>query len=255
MSVSPTNDRASALFSRSQILIGSDCQKRLQQSSMVVFGLGGVGSFVTEALARSGVGRLTIVDFDDVAESNINRQIYALRSTLGQPKAVVAQQRIGDINPDCEVRAVTAFHRGDILSVDGVADADVVLDCIDSFSPKLYLIRSLLEQQKTFLSSMGAAGKLDPAMVRLGTMAQTSICPMARRLRKFLRKNQCSLHFPVVYSVENPCYAMPLVAAPTGIGRERVQQGSMVFVPAVFGMHMASWACRQIIHNQNQQSV
>ncbi|MBB5021831.1 ThiF family adenylyltransferase [Desulfurispira natronophila] len=234
------------IFSRSAILVGPESLSILERSSVAVVGLGGVGSYAVEALARAGVGRLVLMDFDRISPSNINRQIFALHSTLGQAKAEVARQRVLDINPGCQVQVFDEFVRRDDWSEDVLDEMDLVLDCIDSFSPKLHLIRTLLLKQQQFISSMGAAGKLDVSRVCQGQMSDTRNCPMARRLRKFLRKNQCSLQFPVVYSDELPRYWQPLESVSTGVGRDRVMQGSMVFVPAAFGITIASWACKTL---------
>ncbi len=232
--------------SRTRILIGSEKCKKLQNVSIAIIGLGGVGSFAVEALARAGIGKIVVMDSDKVCKSNLNRQIFALNSTIGEYKAEIAKARILDINPACEVHSYSKFYReGDIFCGQEI---DIVLDCIDSFMPKLRLIQHLLLTRQKFISSMGAAGKTDTEKIQLSQMNNSYYCPMAKKLRKNLRRNNLHLEFPIVFSTEIP--KPPLVENEIDENnnkRYKITQGSISIVPAIFGLKMAGWACHQII--------
>jgi tRNA A37 threonylcarbamoyladenosine dehydratase len=218
---------------RSEILIGTQGIQKLKDSSVAIIGLGGVGSFAAEAVARSGVGKILVMDADKVESSNLNRQLYALHSTLNQPKSELAKARILDINPDCEVKAVQDFLTEE--TEPQYLEYDLVIDCIDSFSSKFFLIKNLLNHQKPFIASMGAGGKIDPSRVELSHLNKTTICPLAKKMRQMIRKEGLSDRFPVVYSTEPP------------VKPENGALASMIFVPAVFGLTLAGWACRKLI--------
>jgi tRNA A37 threonylcarbamoyladenosine dehydratase len=189
-------------FSRTASLMGSEVQRRWLSAEVVVAGVGAVGGYVVEALARSGVGRLRLVDFDRVEMSNLNRQLLALHSTLGEPKTALAAQRIRDINPHCQVTAIdlriTAGNVTEILA----GNPDMVVDAIDDVEAKIELIAAAQKLRLRIVSSMGAARRMDPANVRTGLLSQSEGCPLARLVRRRLRQRKLSLDFPCVFSVE-----------------------------------------------------
>ena len=244
-----------ASFTRTIQLLGEPGWERLNQSHVAVLGLGGVGGFVVENLVRSGVGHLTIVDFDDVSQTNLNRQITALHSTIGKSKAETFAQRLLDINPDVNVHLIKRFIDRDSLPELLAPDYDYIVDAIDSFSPKLELLKLCLQRQLPIVSSMGAASRLDPTQIRLGNLAETTVCPLARRMRKFLRRigvNPADL--PVVYSVESPIPGIPPDDAEDPgnhpQGRPRTVNGSISFIPAIFGCYLAAFVINAICNNQ-----
>ncbi len=240
-------------FIRTKLLIGGEPIARLSYSKVAVFGVGGVGSFCTEALARAGVGTLHLYDDDTVSESNLNRQIVALHSTLGQPKAEVMAARVKDINPDCQVRAIRMFYLpGNADQVD-LGQYDYVVDCIDTVAAKLDLVTRCTALQVKIISAMGTGNKLDPTAFAVTDLSKTQGCPLARVMRKELRKRGIH-HLKVVYSREEPrSPARPIEAeAPAGGGTRpgttarRDTPGSISFVPAAAGLVMASAVVRDL---------
>ena len=221
-------------FIRAASLLGEAAMARLAVSHVAVFGLGGVGSWCAEALARSGVGRLTLVDRDTVSESNINRQLPALSSTVGQRKTAVMAARVLDINPLCEVRTLTgtydAEHREEFL-----ADYDYVADAIDLVSCKLDLICTCLERDIPILSALGTGNKQDPSLLRVSDLAETQNDALARVIRKELRARGV-LHTEVVWSPETPMEPIPYEAPDPG---RRSVPGSLAWVPSSAGLLMA----------------
>jgi tRNA A37 threonylcarbamoyladenosine dehydratase len=189
-------------FIRTVQLIGEAGLQRLQSSFVVVAGLGAVGSFATEALARAGVGRLRLVDFDRVQLSNLNRQLFALESTLGRLKCEVARERVLDINPQCQVEALALKLDAETVAqaLDGMPE--LVLDAIDSVSGKAALAQAARARGIPFIASMGAARRMDPAQVRAGWFSQVTTCPLARHLRQRLRQAGFAGDFWCVYSTE-----------------------------------------------------
>ncbi len=221
-------------FIRAASLLGEEAMSRLARSHVAVFGLGGVGSWCAEALARSGVGRLTLVDRDVVSESNINRQLPALSSTIGQLKTEVMAARVKDINPRCEVRTLTgtydAEHREEFLQ-----DYDYTADAIDLVSCKLDLICSCLERNIPILSALGTGNKQDPSQLRISDLAETKYDALARVVRKELRTRGV-LHTEVVWSPEAPMEPFPYEAPDPG---RRSVPGSLAWVPSSAGLLMA----------------
>ena len=195
-------------FTRTELLLGKEAMKRLRDSRVVVFGVGGVGGQVVEVLARSGVGTIAIVDPDRVNLSNLNRQIVALHSTVGRLKVEVMAERIRDINPDCEVRTHAMFYLPENADEIDLAQYDYVVDCIDTVKAKMELIRRCHRLQVPIICSMGAANKLDPTGFRVSDISKTSNDPLARVLRKTLRKEGIH-HFKVMYSEEAPTQPPP----------------------------------------------
>ena len=214
-------------------LFGDDKIKKLQNATVMVFGCGAVGSFAIESLARSGVGNIILLDFDTVAESNINRQLFALCSTLGHKKTDIARERIADINSDINVTTKDTFFDGN-TNLD--VRPDFVIDAIDTVQSKIAIYRWCQNNNIPFISSMGAARKTDPTKIKIDKISRTFACPLAARIRKIV----CDEHireFPVVFSTETP--------APHHSTSKEF--GSIVTVTGTFGLMAANWVIQQII--------
>lgn len=216
---------------RTRLLLGDENVARLRRCRVLVVGCGAVGSFAIEALARGGIGHLKLVDFDCVELSNINRQLFALTSTLGQKKVAVAQARVKDISSDILVETSDVFLNQDNAD-EIIRDVDFVIDAIDSMDGKIALIQTCLAKEIPFISSMGAARRLDPAQIKIAPMHATSVCPLAAALRQKLRKQKISLDFPCVFSTE------PAV----GTLAPAREMGSLVTITGIFGLMMAHYA-------------
>jgi len=215
-------------LARTRLLIGDEGIEKLKSASVIVFGVGGVGSFVVEALARSGIGKLTMVDYDRVTLSNLNRQLPALHSTLGEPKVEVMKKRIADINPGCKVITVQEYYRAGNKELFFQEDYDYVVDAIDSVASKVGLIAHCVERKLKIVSSMGAGNRLDPFGFRLGDIGETFGCPLAKIVRKELRKRGSFSGVKTVFSPK-PC-----------LNTKGTVPGSISFVPPVAGMLLAS---------------
>lgn len=220
---------------RTEMLLGAEAMERLCAAHVIVFGLGGVGSWCAEALARSGVGRLTLVDEDSVAESNLNRQVCALGSTIGRPKAEVMAARLRDIAPDAEIIPVTARYEASSRGRFFPGDYAYVADCIDLVSCKLDLIEAALEGGTPIISALGTGNKLDASRFEVCDIAETRGCPLARVMRRELRRRGVE-HLRVVYSPEEALEPSQPDAPPPG---RRSVPGSTVWVPASAGLLMA----------------
>ena len=220
---------------RTEMLLGAEAMERLRAAHVVVFGLGGVGSWCAEALVRSGVGRLTLVDEDSVAESNLNRQVCALGSTIGRPKAEVMAARLRDIAPDAEIIPVTARYEAASRGRFFPGDYAYVADCIDLVSCKLDLIEAALEGGTPIISALGTGNKLDASRFEVCDIAETRGCPLARVMRRELRRRGVE-HLRVVYSPEEALEPSQPDAPPPG---RRSVPGSTVWVPASAGLLMA----------------
>lgn len=215
------------------MLLGDNAIQKLQSATVMVVGCGAVGSFAIEALARSGIGHIILIDFDVVAESNINRQIFALDSTVDMPKVDVARNRIHDINPDTVVDTINTFF-DDNTELDVIPD--FVIDAIDSVPSKIALYRWCQTRHIPFISSMGAARKTDMSQIRIGRMSRTTVCPLAAKIRKILRTTDIR-DFPVVYSTET---ANPNTAPNRTFG-------SIITVTGCFGLNMANYVIGELI--------
>lgn len=226
---------------RTALLLGEEGVARLERSFVAVFGIGGVGSFAAEALARAGVGRLLLVDNDTVSESNINRQLIALTSTVGQPKVEVMARRIRDIHPEAEVLYRQEFFSAENADSFPFDQLDYVVDAIDSVSSKVELICRCKEANTPIISCMGAGNKLDPSRFTVTDLAKTDTCPLARVLRQQLRRRGI-VHLPVVYSTEPAL--MPRETLSEG-GRRQLP-GSVSFCPPVAGFLAAGVAIRAL---------
>ena len=232
---------------RTELLVGSDALERLQKAHALVVGLGGVGSFAAEFLARSGVGHLTIVDGDVVDPTNRNRQLQALSSTHGQKKAWLMRDRILDINPECQVDAIDSFLDPEAMrQLLQTAEVDFALDCIDSVQPKLNFIVTALGEKIPFISSMGAGGRLDPSKIQIAKVEKSYNCPFARHIRKRLgAEYRIRKGFHVVFSSEiaNP----ERVRLTDGSNFKKSFYGTSAWIPASFGIHAASFAVRKLM--------
>ncbi|RCX29847.1 tRNA threonylcarbamoyladenosine dehydratase [Thioalbus denitrificans] len=233
------------LFERTHILVGDEGVARLRSARVLLAGLGGVGSYCVEALARAGVGNLTLVDHDRVAASNLNRQLPALGSTVGEKKVEVLGARVRDINPACDLTLVDAFIRPDDMPGLLAPGFDFVIDAIDSLNCKTALVEVAWKSGIPVASSMGAGGRLDPTRIRVGDLYETEICPLARHLRKRLRRRGVGPGVRAVYSVESPL--PPLPPEPTGQGRDRAVNGTISYLPALFGLTLAGLAVRKLL--------
>ena len=189
---------------RSELLLGKEGIKKLQDSFVVIVGLGAVGSYVVEALARSGVGRIRIVDFDKICPTNINRQLFALSSTIGRLKIEVAEERILEINPKCEVEAINCFVHNDKMDMVLEGSPDMVVDAIDALNPKIELLIAAQKRELPVISSMGAALRTDPSHIKVAKLKRVHNCPLARQVRKRLRRRGSHLEITCVYSNEKP---------------------------------------------------
>lgn len=222
-------------FDRTVRLIGEDAQQRLINSSVAVFGIGGVGSFAAEALCRAGIGRITFIDADVVDETNINRQLVALHSTKGLPKAEVMKQRALEINPNGKFTALTMFYGPETEEKIDLSSYDYVIDAIDSVSSKLLLIEKCSAMNVPIICAMGAGNKLDPSRFRVADICDTKVCPLARVMRRELKKRGIG-KLKVVYSEEEPI-------SPAGDAR---LPASISFVPSAAGLVLAGAVIQDI---------
>ena len=226
------------------MLLGADAMARLRRCHVIVFGLGGVGSYAAECLARSGVGELTLVDQDTISVTNINRQLYALRSTVGQSKAEVAARRCADIDPELRVHPICATydaaHRDRFFST----HYDYIVDAIDLVSCKLDLIEQARLRRIPILTALGTGNKLDPTLLQVTDISKTSGCPLARVMRRELRARDIR-RLKVVYSPEEPAETQQVEAPPPG---RRSVPASVAWVPATAGLLMGSVVIRDLLH-------
>jgi len=249
-------------FSRTELLVGRIGLDRLRKSRVMICGIGGVGSYAAEALGRAGVGQITLVDFDDICLTNVNRQIHALSSTVGQSKVEVMAARLRDINPQAEIIPVRAFFSRENAEELLASRPDYVLDAIDHFTAKTALITICREHGIPVVSSMGAANKLDPTKIQVADIAETRNCRMARSMRKILRKAGVASGVQVVYSTEEHRELNP-VASHCGMEcicpnrgdqvfsceNRRVILGSISYLPSIFGLTMAGVVVNQLLHS------
>lgn len=229
-------------FLREEMLLGSAAMERLARAHVIVFGIGGVGSYAAEGLARAGVGALTLVDSDTVGESNINRQLCALGSTIGQFKSDVMAQRISDINPDCRVTSLPALYNEESKERFFAQRYDYIVDAIDLVSCKLSLIQTALERGIPIISAMGTGNKLDPTQFSITDISETSGCPLARIMRRELRARGIE-HHTVLYSKEPAQKPAATEAPPPG---RRTVPGSVSWVPSCAGLMLAGYVVRRL---------
>ena len=242
-------------FSRTQLVFGKEAMDRLKGSRVAVFGVGGVGGYTVEALARSGVGAIDIIDDDKVCLTNINRQIIATTKTVGKYKVDVAKERIEEINPDCKVTAFRTFYMPETANQFDFTQYDYVVDAIDTVTGKIALIENAKKAGTPIISSMGAGNKVDPTALEVADIYKTSVCPLARVMRYELKRRGIKKH-KVVYSKEKP---IPHIADedPNGengclskadkVPGKRQVPGSTAFVPSVAGLIIAGEVIKDII--------
>ena len=232
-------------FSRTEILLGAEAVEKLQKSRVAVFGIGGVGGYTVEALARCGIGQLDLIDSDTVSVSNINRQILATHSSVGRLKVDVAKDRILDINPDCVVRTSPIFYLPETAAEFDFTQYDYIVDAIDTVTGKLQLVERAVAAGTPIICSMGTGNKLDPAAFMVSDISKTSMCPLARIIRKELKKRGIS-HLKVVYSQEE---ALTPDVDPEELARSGKRQipGSVAFVPGAAGLILAGEVVKDLI--------
>lgn len=233
----------SEIFSRQNIVFGSDSLEKLKNARVVIFGVGGVGGYVCEALARSGVGTLDIVDNDTVSPSNINRQIIALHSTIGRNKVDVCKERLLDINPEMTVNTYTCFFLKENERDFDFEKYDYIVDAIDTVSGKLALAMIADRLNIPIISSMGAGNKTDPTRFKVADISKTSVCPLAKTMRKLCRENGVR-KLKVVYSEELPTISEVLI---DDNSNKRQIPGSLSFVPSTVGLIMAGEVVKDLI--------
>lgn len=240
-------------FSRARLLLGAEAFDRLAAARVVVVGLGAVGSYAVEGLARAGIGALRLVDFDLIHASNINRQLYALDSTVGRPKVEVAAERVREINPGCLVETMPVFL--DLQTLPRILDGrpDVVVDAIDSVGPKVLLIQAALNANLKIVTAMGAALHRDPLAIRVDDISRTKNCPLARLIRKRLGMRGIKRGARCVYSIEQVPRVQPLADEEADTpdfharGRKRTPLGSLSTITGLFGLTAAHEAIRLLI--------
>lgn len=246
-------------FSRTELLLGKEAMDILKGASVAVFGIGGVGSFAAEALARCGIEHITLVDDDDVCLSNLNRQLVALHSTIGRKKAEVMSERILDINPSCEVTAKVCFYTADNADTFDLSAYDYIIDAIDTVSSKLVLIERAKASDTPIISSMGAGNKLDPTRFEIADIKKTSVCPLAKVMRREL-KTRGITSLKVVYSKEMPIKptspkqenkvfdaSSDFSNLEPNLHAKRQTPGSISFVPSAAGLIIASEVVKDLI--------
>lgn len=246
-------------FARTMQLIGSEGLDCMQKAQVAVFGLGAVGSYVLEALARAGVGHFALFDHDTISLSNINRQLFALESTLGQYKTEVARLRVLDINPACQVKTHTVFVDGQTVEELLSPKISVVVDCIDGVNSKVNLIVAARQLGLPVVASMGAAAKIDPSKIQAADIFHSSVCPLALILRKRLRRRGISHGVRCVFSTEapqnknTPVLDEPLEA--NGNGRPRPPLGSIAYLTGMFGLYVAAEVIQLLLAPQSKMNL
>ncbi len=244
-------------FSRTRLLFGPEAMEKLQHCRVAVFGIGGVGGYAVEALARSGVGALDLIDDDRVCLTNVNRQLHATRKTVGQYKVDVAKARVEEINPDCAVKTYKTFYMPDTLDQFDFSEYDYVIDAIDTVTGKLTLVEAARAAGTPIICSMGAGNKTDPTAFRVADIYETSVCPLARVMRRECRKRGIQ-SLKVVYSTEPPIRPLedPAISCrqhcicPPGTRKCTVRRdipGSTAFVPSVAGLIAAGEVVKDLI--------
>lgn len=233
-------------FSRTEMLVGNDGMEKLNNAKVAIFGLGGVGSFVCEGLARSGIGNFVLVDFDKIDESNINRQLIATVKTIGKYKVNLMKERILEINPDANVEIYKEFYMADSKNDIITKDLSYVVDCVDTIMAKIAIVCQCDALDVPVISSMGTGNKLDPTMFEVADIYETSVCPLARIMKKDFRKRNIE-KLKVVYSKEQPINTNDC-AINQKDSKYKVK-GSVSFVPSVAGLIISGEVIKDIIKN------
>lgn len=242
----PTHIVVPPQFERTQILLGDAGLACLSAKHVVVAGLGGVGSYCAEALARAGIGKLTIIDHDVVSISNINRQLPAMLSTVDMAKVDIMAARIRDINPDCDLRIQREFIVPENVVEQIPADADYVIDCIDSLNCKAALVEHCVKTGQPIASSMGAGNRLDPSRIKLADISKTCGCPLAAMMRKRLKRRGITKGVLTVFTDELPKPPRPPEPV-EGRGRPRAINGTISYMPPLFGLMLAGEVIRRLL--------
>lgn len=229
------------MFSRFELLVGEDNIQKLNQAHVIVFGVGGVGGYVVEALVRSGIGHITIVDNDVVSLSNLNRQIIATQETIGQKKVDVMKKRILSIHPECDVTTLDMFYLPETADQIDLSQYDYVIDAIDTITSKIELAVRC-DQKIPLISSMGTGNKMNPALLQVSDIYKTSVCPLAKVMRRELKKRRVK-HLKIVYSQELPMKPF----ASDEITHKRTIPGSTAFVPSSAGLLIASEVVKDLL--------
>lgn len=222
-------------WNRTKLVLGEEALLKLQNSNVLIFGIGGVGSYTIEALARSGIGSLTIVDKDVVDETNINRQLVATVSTIGEPKVDIMKKRILDINPDCQVKSVSMFYLPETEEELDFSKYDYIVDAVDTVTAKIAIICRAKREGIPVISCMGTGNKLDPTMLEVEDLFKTSVCPLAKVMRNELKKREIT-DLKVVYSKEKP--------------KKSEVIGSVPFVPSVAGLIIAGEVVKALVKEE-----
>lgn len=237
-------------YSRTAMLLGEDAIQKLQMARVAVFGIGGVGGYVVEALVRAGVGAIDLIDNDSVCESNLNRQIIATKSTLGMTKVDAMERRIRDINPGCQVRKYPCFYLPETAKEFDFTDYSYVVDAIDTVTGKIQLVMQAEEAGVPIISSMGTGNKLNPTELEVADIYKTSVCPLAKVMRRELKKRGIK-GLKVVYSKEEPKILQKEYEEEKNSNRRAIP-GSVSFVPSVAGLVIASEVIKDIIKTEGQ---
>ena len=239
-------------FSRNELAIGKEGLEKLKNTTVAILGVGGVGSFAAEACARSGVGRIVLVDKDNVDITNVNRQLVAYLSTVGKSKSAVMKERIADINPECEVIDMHMFYTEETYEEFFAQGIDFVIDASDTVMYKIHIMKECLKRNIPIISSMGAANKMDPTRFKIADISKTHTDPLAKVIRTKLRKEGIKKGVTVVFSDESPIIVRPDVVETVGnpnaeIRKAKMPPASNAFVPSVAGLIAASWVINQIV--------
>ena len=239
-------------FSRNELAIGTEGLNKLKNTTVAILGVGGVGSFAAEACARSGVGRIILVDKDNVDITNINRQLVAYLSTVGKSKSAVMKERIADINPECEVIDMHMFYTEETYESFFDLKPDYVIDASDTVIYKIHIMKECLKRDIPIISSMGAANKMDPTRFQIADISKTHTDPLAKVIRTKLRKEGIKKGIPVVFSDESPIVIRPDVAEYVGkpeaeIRKAKMPPSSNAFAPSTAGLIAASWVINKIL--------
>jgi tRNA A37 threonylcarbamoyladenosine dehydratase len=241
-------------FSRNELAIGKEGLEKLKNATVAILGVGGVGSFAAEACARSGVGRIILVDKDNVDITNVNRQLVAYLSTVGKSKSAIMKERIADINPECEVIDMHMFYTEETYEKFFEQNIDYVIDASDTVMYKIHLMKECLKRDIQIISSMGAANKMDPTRFQIADISKTHTDPLAKVIRTKLRKEGITKGVTVVFSDESPIVARPEVVEEVGnpnaqIRKAKMPPSSNAFVPSVAGLISASWVVNHILRD------
>ncbi len=239
-------------FSRNELAIGTEGLEKLKNTTVAILGVGGVGSFAAEACARSGIGRIILVDKDNVDITNVNRQLVAYLSTVGKSKSAVMKERIADINPACEVIDMHMFYTEETYEEFFAQNIDYVIDASDTVMYKIHLMKECLKRNIPIISSMGAANKMDPTRFQIADISKTHTDPLAKIIRTKLRKDGIHKGVTVVFSDESPIVVRPDVVEHVGkpdaaIRKAKMPPSSNAFVPSVAGLIAASWVVNTIL--------